>query len=313
MAVFANPVFEKRFPLLRVLGFFCVLTVFLSCGGEWTSGSGPKISCRFSDVPFSSAKEVSLSADGEAIYVLDIYGSVYSFARNSARVCAFEPARTPENPDARLSVHSAEKIEKVGSFLYYYDGISILRDGDGEWTCDVSLSSMAITASYVYGAASTAGISKLKIGPEGCSKTGTSFAASRVMALDARAETVATVETSGALSDAPERFSVYDADGSLRARTALSSDTASSLFFCSATRLRLGSAFVVLLDAKCGYLGVFDLSGGLLHRLSLFEAGIRNAVDIDVLGDDLYILASSLAVPLYFLDLASYAFGEESM
>lgn len=299
--------------MLRLLGFLGFLTVLFSCGGEWTSGTGPKVSCRFSDVPFSSAKAISLSADGEALYVLDIYGSVYAFDRNDARVCAFEPARTPENPDARLPIHSAEKIERVGSFLYYHDGISLLRDDDGDWNCDVSLSSMALTASYIYGAASSAGITKLKIDADGCSKTGTSFAASRVMALDVRSETVATVETSGALSDAPERFSLYGSDGSLRARTALSGDTASSLSFCSATRLRLGAAFAVLLDAKCGYLGVFDLSGGLLHRLRLSDMGIRNAMDIDVIDDDLYILASSLVVPLYLLDLASYAFGEESM
>lgn len=299
--------------MLRILGLLVFSSVLFSCGGEWTSGTGPKVACRFSDVPFSSAKEISLSADGEALYVLDIYGSVYAFDRNDARICAFEPARTPENPDARLPVRSAERIERVGSFLYYYDGISLLRDGDADWNCDASLSSMALTASWIYGAASSAGISKWKIDADGCSKAGTSFAASRVMALDVRSETVATVETSGALSDAPERFSVYGADGSLRARTALSGDTASSLSFCSATRLRLGATFAVLLDAKCGYLGVFDLSGGLLHRLRLSDEGIRNAVDIDVLDDDLYVLTSSIAVPLYFLDLASYAFGEESM
>ena len=171
---------------------------------------------------------------------------------------------------------------------------------------------MAITASYIYGAAS-AGIAKLKIGVDGCSKTGISFPASRVMALDARAGLVATVETSGALSDAPERFSLYDADGSLRGRSPLSPDTANSHSFCSATRLRLGATFAVLLDSKCGYLGVFDLSGGLRYRQRLSDMGIRNAVDIDVLDDDLYILSSNRGVPLYFLDLASYAFGEESI
>ncbi len=313
MAVSEKSSFKKSNPILRIVGFFCVLSAFLSCGGEWTSGSGPKVACRFSDIPFSTAREISLSADGEALYVLDIYGSVYAFNRNGARVCAFEPARTPENPDARLPVTAAEKIEKVGSFLYYYDGISLLRADDAKWNCDVSLSGMALTTSYLYGAAS-AGIAKLKIGADGCSKTGTSFPAARVMALDARAGMVATVETSGALSDAPERLSIYDADGSLRVRTALAlGDTANSLAFCSATRLRLGSAFAVLLDAKCGYLGVFDLSGGLLHRQKLSDMGVRNAVDIDVLDDDLYILTSSLVEPLYFLDLASYAFGEESI
>lgn len=313
MTASENSSIKKPDPLLRVVGFFCILSAFLACGGEWTNGDGPKVSCRFSDVPFSTAREITLSADGEALYVLDIYGSVYAFNRNGARVCAFEPVRTPENPDARLPVTAAEKIQNVGSFLYYYDGISLLRYDDAKWNCDVSLSSMALSASYVYGAAS-AGISKLKIGAGGCSKTGTSFPAARVMALDARAGMVATVETSGALSDAPERFSLYDADGSLRARTALASgENANSLSFCSATRLRLGSAFAVLLDAKCGNLGVFDLSGGLLHRQKLSDMGVRNAVDIDVLGDDLYILTSSLVEPLYFLDLASYAFGEESI
>ncbi len=313
MSVSEIPSFKKPNPICRIAGFFCILSALFSCGGEWTSGDGPKVSCRFSDIPFSAPKEISLSADGEALYVLDIYGSVYAFGRNAARVCAFEPARTSENPDARLPVTAAEKIEKVGSFLYYYDGISLLRNGDAKWNCDVSLSSMALSTSYIYGAAS-AGILKLKIGADGCSKTGTSFPAARVMALDARAGIVATVETSGALSDAPERFSIYDADGSLRVRTALASgDTANSLAFCSAARLRLGSTFAVLLDTKCGYLGVFDLSGGLLHRLKLSDMGVRNAVDIDLLDDDLYILTSSLVYPLYFLDLASYAFGEESI
>ncbi len=296
------------------LCILCVLSLLASCGGEWTSGDSTKVSCRFSDVPFSSATRLSLSADGELLYVLDRHSNVYAFNRNAARVCAFEPARTPENPDARIPVRMAEEIESVGSFLYYYDGISLLRHDDGNWNCDVSLQAMALTVSDVYAAKSSAGIEKLKIGPGGCSKTGTSFSAARVMAMDARAGIVATVETSGALADAPERFSVYDADGTLRARTALASgDSANSLAFCSATRLRLGAAFAVLLDAKCGRLGVFDLSGGLTHRLALSDIGVRNAVDIDVSDDDLYILTSGIVEPLYFLDLASYAFGEESM
>ena len=312
MAVSGKAIFKKTTPIFCYLGFLVAFSGLFSCGGEWTSGDGPKVSCRFSDVPFSAAREISLSADGETLYVLDNYGSVYAFDRNAARVCAFEPARTPENPDARLPVRMAEKIEKAGSFLYYYDGISLLRYDDAEWNCDVSLSGMAITASYIYGAAS-AGIAKLKIGVDGCSKTGISFPASRVMALDARAGLVATVETSGALSDAPERFSLYDADGSLRGRSPLSPDTANSHSFCSATRLRLGATFAVLLDSKCGYLGVFDLSGGLRYRQRLSDMGVRNAVDIDVLDDDFYILSSNRGVPLYFLDLASYAFGEESI
>lgn len=299
------------YPSLDIL---CVLSVLVSCGGEWTAGDSPKVSCRFSDVPFATATRLSLSADGELLYVLDRHASVYAFNRNAARVCAFEPARTPENPDARIPVPMAEDIEKVGSFLYYYDGISLLRYDDGNWNCDVFFQAMALTTSDIYAAKSSAGIEKMKIGPGGCSKTGSSFSAARVMALDARAGIVAAVETSGSLADAPERFSVYDADGTLRTRTALASGNSSnSLAFCSATRLRLGAAFAVLLDAKCGRLGVFNLSGGLEHRLELSDLGIRNAVDIDVVDDDLYILTSGVVEPLYFLDLASYAFGEESI
>lgn len=296
--------------LLTLLFAACAL---FSCGGEWTRGETSKVSCRFSEVPFSSAKSLSVSDDGETLYVLDRYGSVYAFARNGARVCGFEALRTQENSDAKIPVSGAENIERVGSFLYYYDGISLLRYDSPDWTCDVSLAGMALTTSYAYVASTSAGIRKLKLLSSGCSKTETSFAASRVMALDARADEIAAVETSGALSDAPERFSLYDADGTLLTRTALSADTANSLHFCSATRLRLGASFAVLFDAKCGYLGVFNLSGGLEHRLKLSEIGIWNAVDVDIFADDLYILTSSVAVPLYFLDLASYAFSEETM
>jgi hypothetical protein len=132
------------------------------------------------------------------------------------------------------------------------------------------------------------------------------------MALDARSDLVVAVETSGALSDPPQRVAVYDADGGVQARAALAaSDTSNSLHFCSATRVRLGAAFFALLDSKCGYLGVFNLSGGLEHRMDLSEIGARNAVDIDVIQDDLYILTSSTVNPILYLDLASYAFGEE--
>ena len=89
------------------------------------------------------------------------------------------------------------------------------------------------------------------------------------------------------------------------------SDTNNSLHFCSATRVRFGATFFALLDAECGYLGVFNLSGGLQYRMDLTEIGVRNAVDIDIIQDDLYILTSSTVNPLIYLDLASYAFGEE--
>lgn len=296
---------------LGVLNLVLLCLCMVSCGGEWTAGDSSTVNCSLSETPFSSAERLSLSADGESLYILDRFNDVYAYNRNDARVCAFELARTTENSDAKVPTSMAQEIEKVGSWLYYYDGISVLRSHDEDWTCDVSLNAMALTASYIYYAPSS-GLGKLKIQSTGCAKTGTSYSATRVMALDARSDLVVAVETSGALSDPPQRVSVYDADGGVQARAALAaSDTSNSLHFCSATRVRLGAAFFALLDSKCGYLGVFNLSGGLEHRMDLSEIGARNAVDIDVIQDDLYILTSSTVNPILYLDLASYAFGEE--
>ncbi len=50
-----------------------------------------------------------------------------------------------------------------------------------------------------------------------------------------------------------------------------------------------------------------------MHRLDLSEMGIRNAVDMDIARDDLFLLTSSSVYPLYFLDFSSFAFGEERM
>ncbi len=287
----------------------CLL--FISCGGEWTAGDSSEVNCDLSEVPFSTAQQLSLSSDGSSLYILDRFNRIYAYNRNGARVCAFELDRTPENSDGKIPVSMAQEIEKVGSWLYYYDGISVMRYGDDDWMCDVSLNTLALTASYIYYAPSS-GLGRLKIQPTGCVKTGVSYSATRVMALDAESDWIVAVETSGALSDAPQRVSVYSDDGSVRARAALAaSDTSNSLHFCSATRVRLGSAFFALLDAKCGYLGVFNLSGGLQYRMDLAEIGARNAVDIDVVQDDLYILTSSTVNPVVYLDLASYAFGEE--
>ncbi|MBP5247785.1 MAG: hypothetical protein J6Z31_08010 [Fibrobacter sp.] len=285
--------------------------IFISCGGEWTAGDSVEVKCDLSEVPFSSAERLSLSADGESLYILDRYNKVYAYNRNGARVCAFELSRTPENSDGRIPVSMAQEIEKVGSWLYYYDGISVMRYDDEDWACDVSLNAMALTTSYIYYAPSS-GLGKLKIQSTGCAKTGTSYSATRVMALDAKSDWIVAVETSGALTDAPQRVSIYDEDGAVKARAALAaSDTNNSLHFCSATRVRLGSTFFALLDTKCSYLGVFNLSGGLQYRMDLAEIGARNAVDIDVIQDDLYILTSSTVNPILYLDLASYAFGEE--
>jgi hypothetical protein len=296
---------------LGVLNLVLLCLCMVSCGGEWTAGDSSTVNCSLSETPFSSAERLSLSADGESLYILDRFNDVYAYNRNDARVCAFELARTTENSDAKVPTSMAQEIEKVGSWLYYYDGISVLRSHDEDWACDVSLNAMALTASYIYYAPSS-GLGKLKIQSTGCAKTGTSYSATRVMALDARSDLVVAVETSGALSDPPQRVAVYDADGGVQARAALAaSDTSKSLHFCSATRVRLGAAFFALLDSKCGYLGVFNLSGGLEHRMDLSEIGARNAVDIDVIQDDLYILTSSTVNPILYLDLASYAFGEE--
>lgn len=285
--------------------------LLMSCGGEWVSGNSSTVSCDLSDILFGTPKRMVLSGDGDFLYVLDRFDDVYAYSRNRARTCAFEPLRTSENPDAKIPVNMASELAIAGSFLYYYDGISILRSGDADWECDVSLNAFAATPSYLYYAPSV-GLQKVKMNSTGCVPTGTSFSATRVLAVDEKSSSIATAETSGALSDPPQRISVYDADGNVRFRAALASgDSENSLHFCSATRIRLGAAFLALLDAKCGYLGVFNLSGGLEHRLKLSEIGVRNPVDMDIVDDDLYILSSSSIEPLYFLDLASYAFGEE--
>ncbi len=280
-----------------------------SCTGEWVS-SDRAVSCDVSDVLFGTARQVAAAPDAETLYILDRFGNVYAYGKNPARVCAFEPDRSAES-DAKTPVSMAQDIDFAGTFLYYSDGISILRTGDGDFSCDVSSNAFAATPSHLYYAPS-AGIQKVKIGSSGCTKTGTSFPAARVMAIDAESETVVTAETSGALSDPPERISAYDANGNILFRSALSSgDSSHSHFFCSASRIRIGATFIALLDAECGYLGIFDLSGGLLHKQKLSEWGIRNPVDMDLTGDDLYILTTSSAEPLRFLEFASFAFGEE--
>lgn len=283
-----------------------------SCGGEWTDRESATVACDFSELPTSSAKRLSLSADGEELYILDKYGSAYRFAKNPARTCAFELARTPENSDGKAGVSMAQEIDAVGSCLYYYDGISLLRNLDDGWSCDVSTGTFAMTSSNVY-SAGTAGLRAYKVQSKGCATAAVSFAATRVMALDVRSDLIVSVETSGALSDSPERLVLYRSDGSVEMRAALSADSASSLHFCSATCVKLGPAFIALFDAKCGNLGVFNLSGGLEHRIELSSAGIRNPVDIDLVGNDLYVLTSSSVRPLYLFDFASFAFGEESL
>ena len=296
---------------IGVLGSVLLCLCFISCGGEWIAGDSSKVSCNLSEVPFRSAQKISLSSDGETLYILDRYNDVYAYTRNDARTCAFELLRTSENPDGEIPVNMAQDIAKVGSWLYYYDGISVLRYDDEDWMCDVSLNAMALTASYIYYAPS-AGLAQLKMNSTGCVKTGISYSATRVMALDVMSDWIVAVETSGALTDSPERVSIYDADGGVRTRAALAAnDINNSLHFCSATRVRFGATFFALLDAACGYLGVFNLSGGLQYRMDLTEIGVRNAVDIDIIQDDLYILTSSTVNPLIYLDLASYAFGEE--
>lgn len=279
-----------------------------SCGGEWVSGDRA-VSCDISEVLFGTASRIATAPDAGTLYVLDRFGNVYAYGKNRARVCAFEPDRSLES-DAKMPVSMAKDIDFAGSSLYYSDGVSILRAGDGDFSCDVSPNAFAATPSHIYYAPS-AGIQKVKIGSSGCTKTGTSFPAARVVAMDAEAETVVTAETSGAISDPPERISAYDANGNILFRSALSGDFSNSHFFCEASRIRIGATFIALLDAECGILGIFDLSGGLLHRLELSEWGIRNPVDMDLSGDDLYLLTTSSAEPLRFLDFAAFAFGEE--
>ena len=131
----------------RLLKPILLCLIFISCGGEWTAGDSAEVKCDLSEVPFSSAERLSLSADGESLYILDRYNKVYAYNRNGARVCAFELSRTPENSDGRIPVSMAQEIEKVGSWLYYYDGISVMRYDDEDWACDVSLNAMALTTS----------------------------------------------------------------------------------------------------------------------------------------------------------------------
>ena len=291
---------------MKSLAFFVFfLGLFVSCGGEWTAADSTALSCRISDVPFTSAEQISLSADGEDLYILDRFNHVYVYGRNDARTCAFELFRTPENSDGQIPVGQAEKIESVGSFLYYYDGISLLRYDDDEFLCDVSLRQMAITSSAIYYAPNS-GLEKLKINGTGCKKTQTSFAATRVMAMDAKAGMIATVETSGALTDPPQRLNIYSESGNLQVRRALAvGDKRNTLHFCSATRIRFGAAYLALLDAKCAYVGIFDLNGELIRRVDLTEEGIRGALDIDIAQDELFILTSSSIHPIYYFDFAS--------
>ena len=288
---------------------FLSLLSFAGCEGEWVASDTAKTSCDLSETPFTSGMALTLSSDGEVLYVLDRYYDVYRYARNDARVCAFDLDRTSDLSDAKISVDYAKDIAVAGSFLYYYDGIGVRRYNDPDWHCDYSMNFMAVTGSYVFGAPSS-GINEYKITSSGCSiASDASFSAARVEAIAANSSIVAALETSGALTDPPERFSVYDKfSGALKVRSALSSDTSSSLHFCSASRLRLSNSYALLLDAECGYLGVFNYSSGMLeHKLNLSSIGIRSPVDIATVGDDLYILTGSSVVPLYLVDLASYS------
>ena len=88
---------------MKSLAFFVFfLGLFVSCGGEWTAADSTALSCRISDVPFTSAEQISLSADGEDLYILDRFNHVYVYGRNDARTCAFELFRTPENSDGQI-------------------------------------------------------------------------------------------------------------------------------------------------------------------------------------------------------------------
>ncbi len=297
---------------LRIHSCFLVVVSFflVNCEGEWSDGDrSAAVACDLGDWSHGTPYKLAISSDEASLYVLDQYSTVYRLTRNEARTCAFEADPTFASFGALSLSGIIDDIALAGSFLYYSDGIGVLRYDDEDWSCDVSANSMAVQASSMV-LAPKAGLSDYKFTATGCTKQSTSFSGvTRVHTVAANASMVVTAESVAGTSGSPERLSVYDRAGVVKYRTALSSLEESELHFCSATRIRLGSSYILLFDKECGYVGVFNYDGTLVHRLDLADLGIRSPADIAVAGDVLYILNGSTYNGLYRLDFATYSWA----
>ena len=298
---------KRFFPAFVLnLGIAAPLCV-CGCGGSWTSGDdSAAVSCDLGEWYGGTPSKLAVSSDEESLYILDRNGTVYGYGRNDSRVCAFESNSGFASYGA-LALGFADDIAPAGSYLYYDDGLEVRRYNDSSWTCGVSPSSMAVNASSI-AVAGDYTLADYKLTSSGCTKKATSFVnAERPLAVAADDQYVITAESVTG-SGSPERLVIYDrSSGSVEARSALSELDSSELHFCEATRLRLGNGYILLLDAKCGYIGVFDYNGTLSHRLDLSDFGIRSPEDIAVAGDVLYILNGSSVRTLYRLDFATYS------
>lgn len=277
------------------------------CGGEWTAGDdSAAVSCDLGEWYGGTPSKLAVSSDEESLYVLDRDGTVYGYGRNDSRVCAFESNSGFASYGA-LTLGLVDDIALAGSYLYYDAGLEVRRYNDSSWTCGVAPSSMAVNASAMAVAGGYT-LADYKFTSSGCTKKATLFVnAERPLAVAADDRYVVTAESVTG-SGSPERLVIYDrSSGSVEARSALSSLDSSELHFCEATRLRLGNGYILLLDAKCGYVGVFDYNGTLSHRLDLSDVGIRSPEDIAVAGDVLYVLNGSSVRTLYRLDFATYS------
>lgn len=277
------------------------------CGGEWTAGDdSAAVSCDLGEWYGGTPSKLAVSSDEESLYVLDRDGTVYGYGRNDSRVCAFESNSGFASYGA-LTLGLVDDIALAGSYLYYDAGLEVRRYNDSSWTCGVAPSSMAVNASAMAVAGGYT-LADYKFTSSGCTKKATSFVnAERPLAVAADDRYVVTAESVTG-SGSPERLVIYDrSSGSVEARSALSSLDSSELHFCEATRLRLGNGYILLLDAKCGYVGIFDYNGTLSHRLDLSDVGIRSPEDIAVAGDVLYVLNGSSVRTLYRLDFATYS------
>ncbi|OIP51244.1 MAG: hypothetical protein AUK31_04510 [Fibrobacteres bacterium CG2_30_45_31] len=296
--------------------FLFAMSLFLvDCGGEWTSSDNSEAySCDLGDWSGGTPSRLAVSGDAETVYVLDNYSTVYRYGVNAARKCAYELDRSVTTDGAITLSGFADDIALAGTFLYYNNGIRINRYDDDAWSCDVTTHSMAVQASSMV-VGKTAGLEDYDFSSTGCTKQSTSFSGvTRVHTVAANASIVVTAESVTGVSDPPTSISIYDrSTGSVSYRSALSANEDSEMHFCSATRLRLGSSYILLLDAECGNLGVFDYQGTFVHRLDLADLGIRSVADIAVVGDVLYILNGSSYHPLYRLDFSTYSWENETL
>ncbi len=295
----------------KIIGCFLgsgVLTLFFwGCAEEDypSASSTPGVSrCALDSWNGHSPSRVATDVDG-AFYVLDDFSKVYRYVRDPARLCAFNLDREFASFGELSLPGFTDDIDFYGSFLYYDDGISLRRAGDDEWECSqvdkfFDVSSAGISSGYLHGP------SLYRVTAAGCKSSGVEFPGSlRVQAVASDESRLATVESVTGEAETPTRLTVYSLSGDFSPiRNALSKVSDSDGYFCSATRLRFFNTGILLFDAECGKLGVFNRDGAWLQTLSLADLGVRSPKDMAVVGNEVYFLTETSFYLAYRLELA---------